>query len=347
MKKTNLIPAAVFSANESNAHAHSTVDDLINQMRSESSRRSGGQSSPEEENEVSSEAANHAEKKSVIPKAVVSADTVSDLIDKMQRESGVQNSPKEENEVSSEAANHAEKKSVIPKAVVSADSHLDKLRDMLSSGEEIEINPDGTLVAVGESKSKSPAKNNSAAKAKTIPKAVVSAGQWYETNKELYNAEVAAMRREFNSPNLKPKFLSDGRMYWVVNTKPNLGCDESGNPYKTMTYKLLLVYDADHPKVRYGSSVKVYPIKPTIDDLQRIVNRLPGVTPKNIPHTLIDSDGIRYLCTADTRNVSADISRGITSAVTSYRFAYRWLSIFELGIRNPEAWARFQRHGEI
>lgn len=174
-----------------------------------------------------------------------------------------------------------------------------------------------------------------------------SASQWYETNKDLYNAEVAAMRKEFNNPNLQPKFMNDGRMYWVVNTKPNLGRDENGREYNTMKYKLLLVYDADHPKVRYGSSVKVYPVSPSIDELQSYVNRLPGVTPKNVPHTLVDSTGARYLCTADTSNVSDDITRGITSAVTSYRFAVRWLTIFELGIRDPKTWAKFQRHGEI
>ena len=155
------------------------------------------------------------------------------------------------------------------------------------------------------------------------------------------------MRKEFNNPNLQPKFMNDGRMYWVVNTKPNLGRDENGREYNTMKYKLLLVYDADHPKVRYGSSVKVYPVSPSIDELQSYVNRLPGVTPKNVPHTLVDSTGARYLCTADTSNVSDDITRGITSAVTSYRFAVRWLTIFELGIRDPKTWAKFQRHGEI
>ena len=150
------------------------------------------------------------------------------------------------------------------------------------------------------------------------------------------------MRREFNDPTLEPKFMKDGRMYWVVNTTPNLGPG-----FKTMRYKLLLVYDSDHPRKRYGSSVRVYLISPSIEELQAIVNHLPDVSPKYIPHTLLDSSGTRYLCTADTSNVCADLSKGVTSAVTSYRFAYRWLMIFELGIRDPETWAKFQGHGEI
>ena len=283
-------------------------------------------------------------KNNYIPKAFVSADTVGDLINQMRGESDKQNGQEANDDATNAYANQPEKKSVIPKAVVSADTELDKLRNLLTSGQELEINPDGTLVAAGSGKKKTSSRRESdtITKAKTVPKAVVSAGQWYQTNKDLYNAEVAAMRKELNNPNLQPNFLRDGRMYWVINTTPNLGPD-----YKTMTYKLLLIYDADHPKVRYGSSVKVYLVKPSIDDLQSIVNRLPGVSPKNIPHTICDGAGVRYLCTADTTNVSADINCGITSAVTSYRFAYRWLMIFELGIRDPKTWAKFQGHGEI
>ena len=40
------------------------------------------------------------------------------------------------------------------------------------------------------------------------------------------------------------------------------------------TYTLALVYDEDHPKLRYGSSVKAYPLSPTIDELQQMINRL-------------------------------------------------------------------------
>ena len=333
-EKKSVIPKAVVSAD--------TVGDLINQMRGEDNQNQTA------ENEATAEnTANQPEKKSVIPKAVVSADTVGDLINQMRGEDN-QNQAAENEATAENTANQPEKKSVIPKAVVSADSELDKLRDLLTSGRDLEIDSGGRIVAVGSSNNHAVTENtNNQVKAKTIPKAVVSASQWYETNKDLYNAEVAAMRKEFNNPNLQPKFMNDGRMYWVVNTKPNLGRDENGREYNTMKYKLLLVYDADHPKVRYGSSVKVYPVSPSIDELQSYVNRLPGVTPKNVPHTLVDSTGARYLCTADTSNVSDDITRGITSAVTSYRFAVRWLTIFELGIRDPKTWAKFQRHGEI
>ena len=285
---------------------------------------------------------NQSDLKNKIPGAAVSADTVGDLINQMRGESNASSSA--ENETAAEnTSNQPEKKSIIPPSVLSADGELDKLRDLLTSGRDLEIDSGGRIVDAGNSCNHTAAENSSnQAKAKAIPEAVLSAAQWYETNKDLYNAEIAAMRKEFNNPNLQPKFMDDGRMYWVVTAKPNLGRE-----YTTMKYKLLLVYDADHPKVRYGSSVKVYPVNPSINELQSYVNRLPSVTPKNIPHTLVDSTGARYLCTADTTNVSDDITRGITSAVTSYRFAFRWLTIFELGIRDPATWAKFQRHGEI
>lgn len=88
---------------------------------------------------------------------------------------------------------------------------------------------------------------------------------------------------------------------------------------------------------------------PTVDQLQDIVNRTSGVSPKNIPHLLRDGNGELYLCSADTRDVSTslDSAGGITSAATSLRFALRWINIFELGLIDPVTWGKFQRHGEI
>ena len=54
------------------------------------------------------------------------------------------------------------------------------------------------------------------------------------------------------------------------------------------------------------------------------------------------------MCSADTSNIKTDMKNGgVTSAATSLRFAMRWINIFELGLIDPETWAKFQRHGEI
>lgn len=340
--------------------------------------------------------------KTFIPHAYFSApeDTVGDLVNQIRRESEIPGAAEPKPEMKDSG-----KKSIIPKTVVSAaKSELDRVYDLLTSGEDLQMNPDGTLSpasapkkrakpapgsepkapvktkkeiiphtvvsapekdTVGdlieqlhkepeplpeeqhEEKAETPEKTDG--KKSIIPKTIVSAPvqqQWYKTNKALYNAEVAAMRKEFNDPNMQPHFMSDGRMYWLVKTRPNLG-----RGFNTMTYTMKLVYDPDHPKVRYSSSVKPYLVSPTLGELQKIVNMLPHIPldadgKKLIPHTLTDNRGERYICSSDVADVHAE-DTCTTSAVTSFRFAYRWLMVFELAIRKPEAWKDFQAHGKI
>lgn len=340
--------------------------------------------------------------KTFIPHVYFSApeDTVGDLVNQIRRESEIPGTAEPKPEMKDSG-----KKSIIPKTVVSAaKSELDRVYDLLTSGEDLQMNPDGTLSpasapkkrakpapgsepkapvktkkeiiphtvvsapekdTVGdlieqlhkepeplpeeqpEEKAETPEKTDG--KKSIIPKTIVSAPvqqQWYKTNKALYNAEVAAMRKEFNDPNMQPHFMSDGRMYWLVKTRPNLG-----RGFNTMTYTMKLVYDPDHPKVRYSSSVKPYLVSPTLGELQKIVNMLPHIPldadgKKLIPHTLTDNRGERYICSSDVADVHAE-GTCTTSAVTSFRFAYRWLMVFELAIRKPEAWKDFQAHGKI
>lgn len=386
------IPHVYFSAPED------TVGDLVNQIRRESEIPGTAEPKPETKD---------SGKKSIIPKTVVSAapekDTVGDLIEQLHKEPEA--IPEEKPEEKTEQPEKTEgKKSIIPKTVVSAaKSELDRVYDLLTSGEDLQMNPDGTLSpasapkkrakpapgsepkapvktkkeiiphtvvsapekdTVGdlieqlhkepeplpeeqpEEKAETPEKTDG--KKSIIPKTIVSAPvqQWYKTNKALYNAEVAAMRKEFNDPNMQPHFMSDGRMYWLVKTRPNLG-----RGFNTMTYTMKLVYDPDHPKVRYSSSVKPYLVSPTLGELQKIVNMLPHIPldadgKKLIPHTLTDNRGERYICSSDVADVHAE-DTCTTSAVTSFRFAYRWLMVFELAIRKPEAWKDFQAHGKI
>lgn len=340
--------------------------------------------------------------KTFIPHVYFSApeDTVGDLVNQIRRDSEIPGTAEPKPEMKDSG-----KKSIIPKTVVSAaKSELDRVYDLLTSGEDLQMNPDGTLSpasapkkrakpapgsepkapvktkkeiiphtvvsapekdTVGdlieqlhkepeplpeeqpEEKAETPEKTDG--KKSIIPKTIVSAPvqqQWYKTNKALYNAEVAAMRKEFNDPNMQPHFMSDGRMYWLVKTRPNLG-----RGFNTMTYTMKLVYDPDHPKVRYSSSVKPYLVSPTLGELQKIVNMLPHIPldadgKKLIPHTLTDNRGERYICSSDVADVHAE-NTCTTSAVTSFRFAYRWLMVFELAIRKPEAWKDFQAHGKI
>lgn len=169
--------------------------------------------------------------------------------------------------------------------------------------------------------------------------------QWYEQRPELLQAEKAAMY-DFQGNRAKFGFLSDGRACWQVRCQPAIAGKDKSN---CRSYDIALIYDNDHPQARYGSSVKAYLLRPTISELQEIVNKTSGVTPKNIPHLLRDVNGELYLCSADTSNVSTnlDSAGGITSAATSLRFALRWINIFELGLLDPVTWKKFQGHGEI
>lgn len=204
--------------------------------------------------------------------------------------------------------------------------------------------------------------------------------QWYEktniegmniSGRQLEMGEKAAMY-DYQGTKAKYNYLRDGRACWTISARPRVPakskckmctirqCNKrcmspcpSANGIKCRKYNLALVYDNDHPKVRYGSSVKTYPLSPTISELQEIVNKTPGLSPKKIPHLLPDANGELYLCSADRSDVSTslDSSKGVTSAATSLRFALRWINIFEAGLLDhdgPESiWAKFQRHGEI
>ena len=175
-----------------------------------------------------------------------------------------------------------------------------------------------------------------------VPSTKVSVGnsQWYTKNPDLFEAEIVAMH-DFK-PSAKYSFLVDGRMYWTVQFTPTI----AGK--KPRTYNLALVYDEDHPKARYGSSIKSYLLSPTVEDLQKIVNRTSGITEKKIPHLLKDGKGELYLCSSDITNCKDNLNAGgITSAATSLRFAMRWINIFELGLIDPITWEKFQKHGEI
>ena len=235
------------------------------------------------------------------------------------------------------SAQPEEGKKVVPPVNVAADD-LDRLSEMFSSNEPLVLHEDGTL----GTESDQPAEDQWApAEKKTIPKTTTAAtGQWYERDPQLMQAEIAAMRREFHNPAMRPHFEADGTMYWLINDTPNLGPG-----YHCPTYTLALVYDKDHPRAMYGTSVHVVPMSPGFQEMQARVNRS-AATPKTIPHT-VSYDGRRYLCTTETAKVSTDKHKGITSAVTSFRYAHRWLTIFELGLRHPATWAKFHREGEI
>ena len=163
------IPHAYFSAPED------TVGDLVNQIRRESEIPGAAEPKPEMKD---------SGKKSIIPKTVVSApekDTVGDLIEQLHKEPEA--IPEEKPEEKTEQPEKTEgKKSIIPKTVVSAaKSELDRVYDLLTSGEDLQMNPDGTLSPASAPKKRAKPAPGSEPKApvktkkEIIPHTVVSA----------------------------------------------------------------------------------------------------------------------------------------------------------------------------
>lgn len=289
------------------------------------------------------EDAGNGTKAKTVPKAIVSipenGGSVRDLINEIRGEDAEEDGTEPEADAEHEEATNPKKPGAVPKSILSTRSVRDLINEMRGGEDSESEEEDNDDV---ESYIDEP---QASANPKLVPKTVVSADQWYEKNPDLLTAEKAAMY-DFQGKKARFCILKDGRACWMIHCQPSIaGRDKR----YCRAYDIALIYDNDHPQARYGSSVKAYPLNPTVDQLQDIVNRTSGVSPKNIPHLLRDGNGELYLCSADIRDVSTslDSKGGITSAATSLRFALRWINIFELGLIDPVTWGKFQKHGEI
>jgi hypothetical protein len=226
----------------------------------------------------------------------------------------------------------------VGKTVVSAETAeaIANLRRTLESENQTYVNSDGTVYNPGDQETM---KNSlSGGGFKPVDKAVVAA-QWYRQNPALQRAEIQAMMDI--KPDAKYGFLPNGKMYWSIRLRPVIGG-------KRKDWTILMVYDDDHPQIRYGGSLKAYPVRPNIDEMHALVNRS-SVTPKTIPHLLMDNEQQLYMCTQHTDNIHAGRNRGekVTTAAACLRYAMRWINVFELGLVDPITWSKFQAHGEI
>lgn len=133
---------------------------------------------------------------------------------------------------------------------------------------------------------------------------------WYERNPNLFNAERVAMMKFF--PHFKLDKLSDERVCWVGTLNPR-GIDGG-------IWTVMVIYDHNHPHNNsYGGSLRVYSIKPDLNELYKEVG--------NIPHTLRDANGNLYMCTA--RKEDIDSGSRTTSAVKALGWASKWIFTVE------------------
>ena len=209
---------------------------------------------------------------------------------------------------SEDAQNSAGPKMMVDKDKLAADDAAARKRkeiaDRLKTGQPVEIVGNN-----GELKTSEDAKNSAGPKMMVDKDILATAFYWYEKDRSLYNAEIAAMSL---FPNFRLDKLDDGRLCWIGNLNPN------GNDGGVWT--IMAVYDNNHPHNNsYGGSVKVYSIKPDLNELYTAAGRL--------PHVLRDSDGCLYMCTARPEDVL--VGRESTSAATHIGHAAKWIKLVE------------------
>ena len=153
--------------------------------------------------------------------------------------------------------------------------------------------------------------------------------QWYEINPELQESEIKSM--ESFPYNKKMGYLPNGQMYWTVNFCP-IVCGQRKD------WTLLAVYDSNYSKTRTSCLVKIYPVKPSYEEMKRMVEAS-SITPKVVPHVLTDMYGQVFL-SALYRH---DPPREITCVLCLYD-AMRWVIAFELGLVDQKTWTIFQEN---
>ncbi|MDE6278278.1 MAG: hypothetical protein K2M06_09265 [Muribaculaceae bacterium] len=195
-----------------------------------------------------------------------------------------------------------------------------ELRDLLRKGETVKIAKSGNAMNQNGDATISVAKGKLAA-------------QWYDANPTLLTMEKIAMERSF--PQFSLDKLDDGRLCWIGVLEPGIYESKFGEKRQ---YHVMAVYDNNHPNQQMGSSVRVYPLMPDVDELIEMAGFRPF-------HLLQDTVGNMYLCT----NEAGDQKVGVTTttAASVLGWASKWLIGYELVLTGDLPLADFNRHGGI
>ena len=193
-----------------------------------------------------------------------------------------------------------------------------KLREALTKGQAIPLKRGGEIAG----------DNDKDAALHIAPGKLANLLQWYERDPMLLDAEKAAMNRDF--PQFSLIKLSDDRLAWVGDVRLNV----MGNN----KWRLMAVYQPNHPVQQMGSSVYVYLVEPSIESLIEQLGWRPH-------HLLRDSNNRDYLCTTEAGYVKASKTQS-TSAATVLRWAIKWLLCFELVLTGDMTTEEFDKpHG--
>ena len=196
------------------------------------------------------------------------------------------------------------------------------LRQKLLNGGRVTVNQDGNTMG-GDG-------TDSTIK---IPKGKLAVQQWYERDPQLLEIEKIVMNQSF--PNFTLGKLDDGRLYWTG--KLNIGVYESkfNSP---MEYHIMALYQNNHPNQQMGSSVRVYPIMPDVDELIEKCGFRPY-------HLLTDSDNQPYLCTNEASDQK--VGKEVSTAASVIGWAVKWFLSYELVLTGDLDKNDFMTHGRI
>lgn len=195
-----------------------------------------------------------------------------------------------------------------------------ELRERLANGKTVNIAPGGKAMADSREATVAVGKGKLAA-------------YWYEANPTLLTLEKFAMAHNF--PQFTLDKLDDGRLCWVGVLEPGIYESKFGQKRQ---YHVMAVYDNNHPQQLMGSSVKVYPLMPDIDELIESAGFRPF-------HLLEDEVGNLYLCTNEAEDQKVGQTK--TTAASVLGWASKWLIAFELVLTGDLPLADFNRHGGI
>ena len=163
---------------------------------------------------------------------------------------------------------------------------------------------------------------------------------WYQSDPQLYQMEVAAMRKFFPSFTIDQLQDGSGRLYWRGKVQPT---GEGG-----MVWDIMLLYKNTHPKVlstsEYGGTVQILPLSPRLKDIADRMMPLVLVTygtydnavahgfGLGLPHIYRDNFGRQeeyFICTADPKYFKGDKTQS-TSAASALSWACKWIILCEM-----------------
>ena len=164
---------------------------------------------------------------------------------------------------------------------------------------------------------------------------------WSQSDPQLYQMEVAAMKKFFPSFTINQLQDGSGRLYWRGKVQPT---GEGG-----MVWDIMLIYKNTHPHVgsanEYGGTVQILPLSPRLKDVADKVMPSVMATYNNnydevcrrgfglgLPHIYRDQFGRNeeyFICTADPKYFKGDMTQS-TSAASALSWACKWIILCEM-----------------